>query len=77
MKSRSEAIKATLVTDTASLTTMELVDNFIEFLIPKALVVTISMARFWWGLALSLAIAFIITVPVNRYMISRTPMHQH
>lgn len=71
-----EAIKVTAATDTVSIATMEVVDNTIEFIIPNALMVTATSFRFWWGLALSLAIAFIITVPVNRYMISRNP-HQH
>jgi len=71
-----EAIKITAATDTVSIATMELVDNTIEFLIPNALLVTVAQPRFWWGLALSLAIAFVITVPVNRYMMSRGS-HQH
>jgi hypothetical protein len=71
-----EAIKITMATDTISITSMELIDNTIEFIIPNALLVTATSFRFWWGLALSLSVAFIITVPVNRYMISRNP-HQH
>jgi len=47
-----------------------------ELIIPNALMVTPLMPRFWWGLALSLTIAFILTVPVNRWMISRNP-HSH
>lgn len=74
---RKEAIKITAATDTISIATMEVVDNTIEFLIPNALLVTATQPRFWWGLALSLAIAFIITVPVNRYMMSRDPHAHH
>ncbi|MEJ0072474.1 MAG: DUF4396 domain-containing protein [Candidatus Saccharibacteria bacterium] len=70
-----EAIRITLATDTVSITTMELVDNTIELLIPNALLVSASSPRFWWGLALSLSISFIVTVPVNRYMMSRNPHH--
>lgn len=76
VSSAKEAIKITAVTDTVSIATMELVDNTIELIIPNALLVTVTSFRFWWGLALSLTIAFIITVPVNRYMIGRNP-HQH
>ena len=75
--SAKEAIKTTLATDTVSITSMELVDNTIEFLIPNALLVTATSPRFWWGLALSLAIAFVVTVPVNRFMMSRHPQHHH
>jgi hypothetical protein len=71
-----EAIKITLATDTVSITSMELIDNTIEFIIPNALLATATSLRFWWGLALSLLIAFIVTVPVNRYMISKNP-HKH
>ena len=73
--SRKEAIKITAATDTVSIATMEVVDNTIEFIIPNALMVTATSFRFWWGLALSLAIAFIVTVPVNRYMIARNPQN--
>lgn len=73
-----EATKIALTTDTVSITSMELVDNSIEWLIPKALTVTIGSARFWWGLALSLAVAFVVTVPVNRFIISRNAgTHSH
>jgi Domain of unknown function (DUF4396) len=76
VQSSKEAIRVTAATDTVSIATMEVVDNTIEFIIPNALLVTAAQPRFWWGLALSLAIAFVITVPVNRYMISRNP-HRH
>lgn len=76
-----DATKLALTVDTISITSMEIVDNFIEFLIPKALTVTLASFRFWWGLALSLAIAFIVTVPVNRLVLARTgehhEMHHH
>jgi hypothetical protein len=65
-----------MATDTISITTMELIDNTIEFIIPNALLVTATSFRFWWGLALSLSLAFTVTVPVNRYLISKNP-HQH
>jgi hypothetical protein len=73
--STKDAIRITLATDTVSITSMEIVDNTIELIIPNALLVTPSQPRFWWGLALSLAVAFIITVPVNRYMMGRSSAH--
>lgn len=75
-----EAIKATVATDTVSIVSMEIVDSTMEFLIPNALIVTAASARFWWGLAVSLGIAFLVTVPVNRFMMGRskmTMMHHH
>jgi hypothetical protein len=75
VSSSKEAFKITAATDTVSIATMEIIDNTIEFIIPNALLVTAAQFRFWWGLALSLSIAFIITVPVNRYMIGKNPQH--
>lgn len=72
-----EAIKITAATDTASIATMEAVDNTMELLIPNALMVTPESPRFWWGLAVSLTVAFILTVPVNRYLISKSPQRHH
>lgn len=76
--STREAIRTTLATDTISIATMELVANGIEIAIPGALMVMPSDPRFWWSLAIAMAIAFVVTVPVNRYMISRNPhVHHH
>ncbi|HSX47519.1 MAG TPA: DUF4396 domain-containing protein [Patescibacteria group bacterium] len=76
-ESAKKAISTTLATDTVSITSMEIIDTIIELLIPNALIVTPTSFRFWWGLAVALLIAFIVTVPVNRYMISRHPVHSH
>lgn len=72
-----EAIKATVATDTVSIVSMEIVDSTMELLIPNALIVTAASPRFWWGLAVSLSIAFVITVPVNRYMMGHSAMVHH
>jgi len=69
------AIKTTLATDTASIVSMEIVDNTVEFIIPNALMVMPNSPRFWWGLGVSLLIAFIVTVPVNRMMMSKATSH--
>jgi len=74
-KSSLGAFKSTLATDTVSIVTMEVVDNVLEFLIPNALAVTASSFRFWWGLGVSLAVAFVVTVPVNRLAMSRNRSH--
>ncbi|HET8991552.1 MAG TPA: DUF4396 domain-containing protein [Candidatus Saccharimonadales bacterium] len=71
------AMKLTLGIDTVSILSMEIIDNIIEFIIPNALVVNDSQIRFWWGLALALTIAFIFTVPVNRYLMSKDNSHHH
>jgi len=77
-KTALEAIQITLATDTVSIMSMEIIDSIVELLIPNALVVTPTSFRFWWGLAVSLGVAFIVTVPVNRYAMQRQPhIHHH
>ena len=75
--SRKEAVKTAIATDTVSIVSMETVDNAFIWLIPGAIYAGLSDFLFWWSLAVSLAIAFVITVPVNRYVISRSGSHQH
>jgi hypothetical protein len=72
-----EALKIALATDTVSITSMEIVDNIIEIIIPNALVVTATSFRFWWGLAAALSVAFVITVPVNRLMMDKMAHNAH
>lgn len=61
--------------DTASITTMEIVDNAFILIVPGALAAGLADGLFWWSLALSLVIAFVITVPVNRWLIARGRGH--
>lgn len=75
---KKAAVKAALTTDTISITSMEAVDNSFIWLVPGAINATLGNWLFWWSLALSLAIAFVITVPVNRFVMSRTGQpHNH
>ncbi|HZP55649.1 MAG TPA: DUF4396 domain-containing protein [Candidatus Saccharimonadales bacterium] len=73
----NQAVKTALATDTLSITSMELIDNTIEWLVPGAINATLGTFLFWWSLGASLAIAFIITVPVNYIMISRGIGHSY
>jgi uncharacterized protein YwlG (UPF0340 family) len=66
-----EAVKLALAVDTISIISMEIIDNVSEWLIPGAINAKLHDFLFWWSLALSLAIAFVITVPVNRFVMSR------
>jgi hypothetical protein len=76
-----QAIKVTLAGDTVSIASMEIVDNLVIILIPGALAAGLTSGLFWGSLALSLVVAFIVTVPVNRYLIARGKghalMHEH
>jgi Domain of unknown function (DUF4396) len=61
--------------DTVSITTMEIVDNAFILIVPGALAAGLADGLFWWSLAVSLVIAFVLTVPVNRWLISRGRGH--
>jgi hypothetical protein len=69
------AVSAALAADTVSIAVMEVVDNAFLVLVPGAMEATLSSALFWWSLAAALAIAFVVTVPVNRWMIGRGKGH--
>jgi len=75
--SKKAAVKTALATDTVSITSMETVDNAFIWIVPGAINATLGTFLFWWSLALSLAIAFVITVPVNRLMLSKGIGHSH
>jgi uncharacterized membrane protein YbjE (DUF340 family) len=74
-KNTRQAVKTTITTDTTSIATMEVVDNAFILLVPGAITATLSSGLFWWSLLASLAIAFIVTVPVNRIMIAHGTGH--
>jgi uncharacterized protein YacL len=74
---KNEALKGALATDTVSITSMEVIDNTFVWLVPGAIHAGLNDWLFWWSLAVSLLVAFIITVPVNRFMIARGSGHNH
>jgi hypothetical protein len=69
------AVRVALAADTVSILVMELVDNLVLLLVPGALHAGLGDALFWGSLAFSLVVAFVVTVPVNRAMISRGRGH--
>ena len=69
------AIRAALAADTLSITVMELVDNAFLVVWPGAMEATLADALFWVTLGTSLALAFAVTVPVNRWLIERGRGH--
>jgi hypothetical protein len=79
-----EGVRLALASDTVSITSMEIVDNLIVLAVPGAMAAGLATFLFWGSLALSLAVAFVVTVPVNRWLIARGrghaavhAMHQH
>ncbi|GHE67423.1 DUF4396 domain-containing protein [Streptomyces vinaceus] len=69
------AVRVALAADTLSIAVMELIDNGVIALWPGAMDAHLSEALFWIALALSLALAFVVTTPVNKWMIGRGKGH--
>ena len=69
------AIPVALAADTVSITVMEVVDNAVMLLVPGAMDAGLGSWLFWGALAFALAVAFVVTVPVNRWLIARGRGH--
>ncbi|MER7488674.1 DUF4396 domain-containing protein [Streptomyces sp. NPDC126497] len=69
------ALKVALAADTVSIAVMELVDNGIIALVPGAMDAHLSDRLFWTSILGGFAIAFLITTPVNKWMIGRGKGH--
>jgi hypothetical protein len=69
------AVGVALAADTVSILTMEVVDNAVVLAVPGALQAGLTDLLFWGSLALSLVVAFAVTVPVNRALIRRGKGH--
>jgi hypothetical protein len=71
----SAVVPIALASDTLSITTMEIVDNAIILAVPGALEAGLRSLLFWGSLAFSLAIAGVVAMPVNRWLIARGKGH--
>ncbi|MFE9817985.1 DUF4396 domain-containing protein [Streptomyces sp. NBC_00236] len=69
------AFRIALAADTISIAVMELIDNGVIVLWPGAMDAMLSDVLFWGALAISLAVAFVVTTPVNKWMIGRGKGH--
>ncbi|MFI6150159.1 DUF4396 domain-containing protein [Streptomyces sp. NPDC051109] len=69
------AVRVALAADTLSIAVMELIDNGVIALWPGAMDARLSEALFWTALAISLALAFVVTTPVNKWLIGRGKGH--
>lgn len=69
------AISVALAADTLSITVMEIVDNAIMIVIPGAMEAGALSWLFWASLAFAFAVAFVVTVPVNKWLIGRGKGH--
>lgn len=64
-----------LAADSLSIATMEIVDNATMVAIPGAMESGLGDILFWGALSFALAIAFVLTVPVNRWLLARGKGH--
>ena len=64
-----------LAADTLSIAVMEIVDNAIMLAIPGAMEAGIGSLLFWGSLSFALAVAGVIALPVNRWLIARGRGH--
>jgi len=69
------ALRVALAADTVSIAVMELIDNAVMVVVPGAMDAGLDSALFWGSLVVSLAVAFALTTPVNRWMIGRGKGH--
>lgn len=70
-----QAVRVALAADTVSIAVMEVVDNLVMVGVPGAMDAGLGQWLFWASLAFSLVVAFVVTTPVNRWMMSRGRGH--
>jgi len=64
-----------LAADTFSIAVMEIVDNAVMLLIPGAMESGVDSLLFWGALSFALSVAFVVALPVNRWLIARGKGH--
>jgi hypothetical protein len=70
-----QAVRIALAADTVSILVMEIVDNAVMLTVPGAMEAGITSVLFWGALAFALAVAFVVTLPINRWLIGRGKGH--
>ncbi|MFF2776320.1 DUF4396 domain-containing protein [Streptomyces sp. NPDC058052] len=69
------AFKVALAADTLSIAVMEIVDNGVLLLVPGAMDAHLDAPLFWGALAFAFLVAFLVTTPVNKWLIGRGKGH--
>ena len=76
-----QAGRTAVAADTISIVVMEVVDTAIVLAVPGAMAAGLIDPLFWGSLALALGVAFVVALPVNRWLIARgrghAVMHAH
>lgn len=70
-----KAVRLALAADTVSIIVMEIADNGVMLVVPGAMDAGLATGLFWAALALSLLVAFLVTTPVNKWIIGRGRGH--
>ncbi|MDH2430537.1 DUF4396 domain-containing protein [Sphaerisporangium sp. TRM90804] len=71
----SRAVRLALAADTVSILVMEIVDNGVMLAVPGAMNAGLTSGLFWGALAFALLVAFLVTTPVNKWIIGRGRGH--
>jgi hypothetical protein len=66
-----QAVRVALAADTVSILVMEIVDNGVMLGVPGAMEAGLADVFFWATLTAALAVAFVVTLPINRALMSR------
>ena len=69
------ALRVALAADTVSIAVMEVVDNATVLVGPGALDAGLASGLFWGSLVAALALAFVVTTPVNRWLMGSGKGH--
>ncbi|GAA0951263.1 DUF4396 domain-containing protein [Nonomuraea longicatena] len=70
-----QALRVALAADTISILVMEIVDNGIMVIVPGAMDAGVASWLFWGALAFAFLIAFLVTTPVNKWLIGKGKGH--
>ncbi|WYW19690.1 DUF4396 domain-containing protein [Amycolatopsis coloradensis] len=70
-----QALKVALAADTVSILVMEIIDNGVMLVVPGAMEAGLASWLFWGALAFALLVAFLLTTPVNKWLIGRGSGH--
>ncbi|MFD5243571.1 DUF4396 domain-containing protein [Amycolatopsis sp. NPDC058340] len=70
-----QALKVALAADTVSIIVMEIIDNGVMLVVPGAMEAGLGSFLFWGALAFALFVAFLLTTPVNKWLIGRGAGH--
>jgi hypothetical protein len=72
---RRQALKVALAADTVSIVIMEILDNGVMLAVPGAMDAGLDTVLFWGALAFAFAVAFTLTLPINKWIIGKGKGH--